>query len=134
MKASTVAALLGCAAIAPASAFTGGASLAAAGALRQRDARRRGGTSSVQMMAIDPATVHSVGDYVNAIGSTGLDQAWLSHVMHGELLVEPCLLGAMRPSPRPGCAPVLYHSPSLRLERHYPGETDGRSICAVVGD
>lgn len=86
MKASSLAALLGCAAIAPVSAFTGGASLAAAGALRQRDARRRGGTSSVQMMAIDPATVHSVGDYVNAIGSTGLDQAWLSHVMHGECL------------------------------------------------
>lgn len=37
----------------------------------------------MQMMAIDPSTVHSVGDYVNAIGSTGLDQAWLSHVMHG---------------------------------------------------
>ena len=86
MKASSVAALLGCAAIAPASAFTGGASLAVAGALRPRDARRRGAISSVQMMAIDPATVHSVGDYVNAVGSTGLDQAWLSHVMHGECL------------------------------------------------
>lgn len=86
MKAFAITALLGCAAaITPVVSFTGGAaSLAATSSLRQRDAKRRGAASSVQMMAIDPATVHSVGDYVNAVGSSGLDQAWLSHVMHGE--------------------------------------------------
>lgn len=88
MKGTAVAALVGCAAIAPAAAFTGGASFASVASSRhhhqQQYARRRAATSAVKMMAIDPATVHSVGDYVNAVGSTGLDQAWLSHVMNGE--------------------------------------------------
>lgn len=93
MRATTaIAALLGCAAIAaPAAAFTGGASLARAairsghnGRSRRSAAAVSRAASGVRMMAVDPATVHSLGDYVNAVGSAGVDHAWLSHVMHGE--------------------------------------------------
>lgn len=88
MRAIAIAALLACAAVTPSTAFTGGAGLArTAGSGRQNARSRRAATSStpgVRMMAIDPAAVHSVGDYVNAVGSAGLDHTWLSHVMHGE--------------------------------------------------
>ncbi|CAM9703488.1 unnamed protein product [Ectocarpus sp. 4 AP-2014] len=82
MRAATAtAALLGCAAIVPTAAFTGGVGLArAAGG---RDRRAASSTAGVRMMAIDPATVHSIGEHVNAVGSAGLDHTWLSHVMHG---------------------------------------------------
>lgn len=83
MRAATAtAALLGCAAIAPTAAFTGVVGLArAAGG---RDRRAASSTAGVRMMAIDPATVHSIGEHVNAVGSAGLDHTWLSHVMHGK--------------------------------------------------
>lgn len=87
MRTIAIAALLGCAAVTPSSAFTGGVGFArTAGSGRQNARSRRAATSAsgVRMMAIDPATVHSVGDYVNAMGSAGLDHSWLSHVMHGE--------------------------------------------------
>ena len=73
--------LVACAAavlLAPSEAFTGGLNLAASS--RHQVGRRR----MTNMMAIDPITVHAVGDYVNAVGSTGLDPTWLSHVLHGE--------------------------------------------------
>lgn len=79
MKPSRVAKLLGFAvAVAPCTAFTGSFTLPVASS-RQYHGRR-----VMTRMAVDPATVHSVGDYVSAIGNTGLDQAWLSHVLHGE--------------------------------------------------
>lgn len=88
MRAFAIAALLGCAAVTPSTAFTGGVGFArTAGSGRQSARIRRAAatsTSGVRMMAIDPAAVHSVGDYVNAVGSAGLDHTWLSHVMHGE--------------------------------------------------
>lgn len=86
--ATAIAALLGCAGVAPSTAFTGGAGLArATGRSGQNGESRRAATSAqpgVRMMAFDPSTVHSVGDYVNAVGSAGLDHSWLTHVMHGE--------------------------------------------------
>lgn len=76
-------ALLACGAIAPVAAFTGAGSFASVASRQHASVRsRRPGASPV--MAIDPATVHSVGEYVNAVGTAGLDQAWLSSVMHGE--------------------------------------------------
>jgi len=89
MRATTaVAALLGCAGVAPSTAFTVGAGFArTAGRSGQSGRSRRAAMSAppgVRMMAIDPSTVHSVGDYVNAVGSAGLDHSWLAHVMHGE--------------------------------------------------
>lgn len=87
MRAIAIAALLGCAAVTPSTAFTGGAGFArTAGSGRQSARSRRAATSTsgVRMMVVDPAAVHSVGDYVNAVGSAGLDHTWLSHVMHGE--------------------------------------------------
>lgn len=79
------AALLACGAIAPAVGFTGAGSFASV-ASRQHASVRRSGRSagSSPIMAIDPAAVHSLGEYVNAMGTAGLDQAWLSSVMHGE--------------------------------------------------
>lgn len=96
MKATTsLAALLGLgAAVAPAAAFTGNlrpAFSAASPSTHHRISRRASATSSVKMMAIDPVSVHSVSDYVNAIGSAGIDDAWLSHVIHGELLISGLL-------------------------------------------
>lgn len=90
MRATTaIASLLGCAAVAPSLAFTGGIGFArTAGSSRHHGGRSSRAASSaapgVRMMAIDPSAVHSVGDYVNAVGSAGLDHTWLSHVMHGE--------------------------------------------------
>lgn len=86
MKGTSVAtAVLGCAAaaVAPAEAFVGAPGLSAA-LSRKLASKRRAATSAVRMMAIDPAAVHSMGDYVNVLGSAGLDQAWVSQVMHGE--------------------------------------------------
>lgn len=104
MKASTVTrcVMLGCAAAAPVAAFTVGP--AAMGGLtagvastgfrgRARSApqqqaygrrNRAAVVADVRMMAVDLAAVHSLGDYVNVVSSAGMDQAWLSHVVHGE--------------------------------------------------
>ena len=72
--------LLGCAiAVSPSAAFTGGLTLSTASS-RQGLGRRRATT----MMVVDPTTVHYVGDCMSAVGNTGLDQVWLSHVLHGE--------------------------------------------------
>lgn len=80
MKPSRVAKLLGCAAaVAQCTAFKGSFTFPIASS-RQYHGRRR----AITKMAVDPATVHSVGDYVSVIGNAGLDQAWLSHVLHGE--------------------------------------------------
>lgn len=45
---------------------------------------RAAAAAGVSMMAVDLAAVHSLGDYVNVVSSAGMDQAWLSHVVHGE--------------------------------------------------
>lgn len=50
---------------------------------RRTRATTAGGFSC--MMAVDPVTVHALGEWVNVASSSGVDQAWLSHVMHGEL-------------------------------------------------
>eukprot|EP00903_Cladosiphon_okamuranus_P020597 g18907.t1 len=86
MRAFAIVALLGYAAVTPSTAFTGGVGLTRTpGSGRQSARSRRAATttSGLRMMAIDPAAVHSVGDYVNAVSTAGLDHTWLSHVMHG---------------------------------------------------
>lgn len=92
MRAFAIAALLGCAALTPSTAFTGGVGFARTTGIGRQNARSRRAaatsTSGARMMAIDPAAVHSVGDYVNAVGSAGIDHTWLSHVMHGEKRVK----------------------------------------------
>lgn len=99
MRATTaIAALLGCAAVAPSLAFTGGVGFARTAGSSSSSSRHHGGGRSraatsaaapgVRMMAIDPVAVHSVGDYVNAVGSAGLDHTWLSHVMHGGCVTQ----------------------------------------------
>ncbi|CAM9838989.1 unnamed protein product [Choristocarpus tenellus] len=45
--------------------------------------RARASTTATRMMAVDPVTLHSVGEYVNAIAPLDLDHTWVSHVMHG---------------------------------------------------
>lgn len=87
MRAFAIAALLGCTAVTPSTAFTGRVGFARTAGSGMQSARSRRAattTSGVRMMAIDPVAVHSVGDYVNAVGTSGLDHTWLSHVMHGE--------------------------------------------------
>ncbi|CAM9555050.1 unnamed protein product [Discosporangium mesarthrocarpum] len=73
--------LAGCIAVGPASSFHVGIGRgftpSASGSTPARSLKT--GTR----MAVDPAVVHSVGEYVNAISPLDFDHSWVSQVMHG---------------------------------------------------
>lgn len=93
MRATRLACIMfGCATV-PASGFTTGAGGRFATSIPRRThsrrdheihRRRRADTIDTRMMALDPATVHSVSEHLSVLSTAGVDETWLSHVLHGE--------------------------------------------------